>query len=66
MQNEAEEIEVKVGDLVVYTEPRRYLNSNQSTPHGLVLRVDGFHAKVAWSDGEIYLESTVDLKVINN
>ena len=66
MQNVEEEIKIKVGDLVVYTEPYRYLNHNQAPPYGLVIRVEGFHAMVVWSDGETYLESSVDLKVKSN
>lgn len=60
------EIDVKVGDLVVYNAPRQYLTPGQPVPYGLVVTVESFFARVIWSDGEVYLESMVDLKSINN
>lgn len=66
MADKPPEIDLNIGDLVVYTYPARYLNHGQALPYGIVVATDGLFAKVVWSDGEIFLESTVDLKVINN
>tara|TARA_B100001250_G_C19319510_1_gene579819 strand:- start:282 stop:503 length:222 start_codon:yes stop_codon:yes gene_type:complete len=55
-----------IGDLVVYTYPTKYLSKDAIVPYGIVTEVDTLFAKVVWSDGEIFLESIVDLKVVNN
>tara|TARA_B100000809_G_C14836473_1_gene423056 strand:- start:465 stop:665 length:201 start_codon:yes stop_codon:yes gene_type:complete len=66
MANEKASAQLKVGDLVVYTYPIQFMNLGDVLPYGLVMSTDELFAKVAWSDGEIFLESMVDLKVINN
>ena len=55
-----------MGDLVVYTYPPKFMNLDDALPYGLVMSTDKLFANVIWSDGEIFLESIVDLKVINN
>jgi hypothetical protein len=57
---------LKIGDLVVYNYPPKFMNLGDALPYGIVMSTDGLFAKVVWSDGEIYLESIVDLKLINN
>ena len=57
---------VKIGDLVIYNDPRKYLTAGQAPPVGLVVMAESYFAKVVWSDGEVYLESMIDLKAINN
>jgi hypothetical protein len=57
---------LKIGDLVVYTYPPKFMNRGAALPYGIVMSVDTLFAKVIWSDGEIFLESIVDLKLINN
>ena len=59
-------VNVKMGDLVVYTYPPKFMNLDDALPYGLVMSTDKLFANVIWSDGEIFLESIVDLKVINN
>ena len=66
MLEEGGKSDVKVGDLVVYTHPRQYLTAGQGVPFGLVVTIESFFARVIWSDGEVYLESMIDLKAINN
>ena len=55
-----------IGDLVVYTYPEKYLSHGALIPYGIVIEADTLFAKVVWSDGEIFLEGIVDLKVVNN
>jgi hypothetical protein len=50
----------------VYTYPIRFMNLSDVLPYGIVMSTDELFAEVVWSDGEIFLESMVDLKVINN
>ena len=59
-------INVKTGDLVVYTYAPKFMNLGDALPYGIVMSVDELFANVVWSDGEIFLESIIDLKVINN
>jgi len=57
---------LKIGDLVVYNYPPKFMNLGDALPYGIVLSTDALFAKVIWSDGEMFLESIVDLKLINN
>ena len=66
MANEKTSARLKIGDLVVYNYPRKFMNLGDAHPYGIVMSADELFAKVIWSDGEMFLESIVDLKVINN
>ena len=56
------QVEVKVGDLVVYKEPRRFFTASKGRNFiGVVTNVDYIHAKVFWQDGLWCLESLEDL-----
>ena len=57
---------LKIGDLVVYNYPPKFMNLDAALPYGIVISTDTLFAQVIWSDGEMFLESIVDLKVINN
>ena len=50
----------------MYNYPPKFMNLGDALPYGIVLSTDALFAKVIWSDGEMFLESIVDLKLINN
>ena len=66
MASKITQVNVKIGDLVVYTYPPKFMSLGDALPYGIVMSADKLFANVIWSDGEIFLESIVDLKVINN
>ena len=66
MANKKTSINMKIGDLVVYTYPPKFMNLGDALPYGIVMSADELFANIIWSDGEMFLESIVDLKVINN
>tara|TARA_R110000824_G_scaffold8737_5_gene39718 strand:- start:23401 stop:23595 length:195 start_codon:yes stop_codon:yes gene_type:complete len=55
-----------VGDLVTYSNPKFYMAEDALPPFGVVFLVEGHFAKVFWSDGVIYLESMVDLRLVKD
>jgi hypothetical protein len=58
--------EFKVGDLVVYSEPRRFfVKEEEATMLGLITEITTYFARVLWSDGLWCLESFEDIEKIN-
>jgi len=56
----------QIGDLVVYSEPRRFFTAEKEFHViGLVTGIDAFFVRVLWSDSLHCLESCEDLKKID-
>ena len=57
--------ELRIGDLVVYKNPRKFFSGNKGRDIiGVITKADFMHAKVYWDDGLWCLESFEDLSVL--